>query len=205
MSIVDKVIAAVTPPESQEARDEARAKARAACAPGSWLPMVLDHHVEIEQAFAQVGQATDATARLAAHQRLASILNAHSIAEELVLYPAMALNDEKGHAAKAYLEQSATKIQMAALEKLDPMSEDYADKLEHIRGAVAHHMYQEEGDWMLDLDDKSDASLQQQLAGRYREEFDRYMQGGKQPAAGAAGARDVRGGGLPPAGAVQAL
>src|ERR1700749_2629367 len=41
LSIVDKVIAAVTPPESEEARMKAREKARAAAGPGDWLAMVL--------------------------------------------------------------------------------------------------------------------------------------------------------------------
>lgn len=50
MSIVDKVIAAVTPPESEEERSEARAKARALATPGSWLSQVLDHHLQVETA-----------------------------------------------------------------------------------------------------------------------------------------------------------
>jgi hypothetical protein len=47
MSILDKVVAAVTPPESEDARKEARAKARGAARPGDWLSMVLDHHLQI--------------------------------------------------------------------------------------------------------------------------------------------------------------
>lgn len=179
MSILDKVIAAVTPPGSQEARAEARSKAQAAAAVGGWLRMVLEHHLAIEAAFADVKDANNAVSRRIAQQRLATVLNAHSLAEELVLYPALALSDEKGHAAKAYLEQSAAKIQMAALEDLDPMSQDHDDKLEHIRGAVAHHMYQEEGNWFLDLDENADPLVQQKLGSRYMEEFDRYRTGGR--------------------------
>ena len=44
MSIIDKVVAAVTPPESEEARAKARAKAEAAARPGDWLSQILDHH-----------------------------------------------------------------------------------------------------------------------------------------------------------------
>ena len=54
MSILDKVIAAVTPPESEDARREAREKAQAAASPGDWLSMVLEHHKHIETAFAAV-------------------------------------------------------------------------------------------------------------------------------------------------------
>jgi hypothetical protein len=44
MSIIDRVIAAVTPPESEETRSKARAKARASAGKGDRLAMVLDHH-----------------------------------------------------------------------------------------------------------------------------------------------------------------
>lgn len=174
MSILDKVIAAVTPPESDEARSEARANARAAAIPGSWLGLVLDHHLEIESAFAEVAAAGSAASRRAAQKKLAVVLTGHSIAEESVVYPALALNGEKAHAEMAYVEQSAAKMQMAALDDLDPMSQDYLDKLEHIRGAVAHHVYEEEGTWFLELTEKAPPDVQSKLASRYQEEFSRY-------------------------------
>jgi hypothetical protein len=63
---------------------------------------------------------------------------------------------------------------MGELEYLDPMSREYLDKLEHIRGAVAHHMYEEESDRFLDLKRLPPAD-QARLTERYAEEFDRYM------------------------------
>jgi len=176
MSIVDKVIAAVTPPESDKARAEARAKARASAVPGSWLSMVLDHHLQIEAAFLAVANASSASGRVAAQKQLALILTGHSTAEEVVLYPAMALSDQKAHSEMAYLEQSMTKVQLAALERLDPMSQDFADKLEHIRGAVAHHVYEEEDKWFPELQALNEPSLEDTLAARYQEEFERYTQ-----------------------------
>ena len=174
MAILDKVIAAVTSPESDEARAEARANARAVAAPGGWLSLVLDHHEAIDAAFAAVKRAPDAFARTTAQRQLAALLTGHSIAEEAVLYPAMALNHEKGHATKAYTEQSAAKVQMSALEYLDPMSEDYEDKFEHLRGAVLHHVYEEESDWFVDLQETLDPSVQETITARYKEEFERY-------------------------------
>jgi hypothetical protein len=175
MSILDKVVAAVTPPESDEARKEARAKAVAAASPGDWLSMVLEHHQQIEHAFAEVKSATTPAARLAAQKTLAVILTGHSNAEESVLYPALAGADEKSHATMAYAEQAAAKTQMGLLEKLPPMSQDYLDKLEHIRGAVAHHVYEEEGTWFMELKEKVPAADQTRLSQRYAEEFERYV------------------------------
>jgi hypothetical protein len=174
MSLLDRVVGAVTPPESDEARREARTKARAAAGHGDWLSLVLAHHEAVEQCFASVKAAHNAPARLAALRELGTLLTGHSNAEESVLYPALALADEKGDATKAYSEQAAAKIQMAALEKLAPMSQDFVDKLEHIRGAVQHHMYEEEGTWFLELQRKVPSAEQAKLTQRYTEEFERY-------------------------------
>ncbi len=175
MSMLDKVVAAVTPEASEQDRMEARAKARAASGGSGWLSMALDHHEGIEQAFADVKNAGSATAQRDAQKQLALLLTGHSLAEETVLYPAMALSDQKGHSTEAYTEQSAAKVQLAALDDLEPLSQQYLDKLEHLRAAVAHHVYEEESEWFLELRSIADSSLQGRLTRRYTEEFTRYM------------------------------
>ncbi len=55
------------------------------------------------------------------------------------------------------------------------MSQEYLDKLEHIRGAVVHHMYQEESNWFLDLKKELGAADQAKLTQRYHEEFKQYV------------------------------
>jgi hypothetical protein len=42
------------------------------------------------------------------------------------------------------MSSTAAKVQMALLEDVPPKSQAFLDKLEHIRGAVAHHLYEEE-------------------------------------------------------------
>lgn len=174
MSLIDKFVAAVTPPESDQDRIDARTKATNAATPGDWLDLILQHHRSIEDAFAQVKSAGDAGSRKAALKQLGTLLTGHSIAEEAAIYPALADDGEKMHASMGYEEQSAVKIQMALIEKLDPMSQEFADKLEHIEGAVAHHVYAEEGNWYIDLKEKASADDQALLTARYTEEFERY-------------------------------
>jgi hemerythrin superfamily protein len=189
MSIFDKVVAAVTPPESEQARAEARAKAQSAATAGDWLSMVLNHHAQIEAAFEAVRSARDSASRTSAQKRLAIILTGHSNAEESVLYPALAAQaDEKGHATMAYTQQAGAKVEMAELETLAPMSQEYIDKLDHIRGAVAHHVYEEEGTWFLEIKEKLSAETQAKLTQRYREEFERYV-GSDSPAGWSESAR----------------
>lgn len=174
MSIFSDIVDTVTPSESREDRATARAEARRLAQPGDWLSAILDHHLRLEEAFAAVKSAGDSGSRRAAQKELGVVLTGHAIAEEAVIYPAMAETGEKRHASHGYTEQATVKMEMSALEKLDPMSQDYLDKLEAIREAVAHHMYEEEGTWFPALkqaDGASDAMLTQ----RYNEEFDRYV------------------------------
>ena len=175
MSILDKAIAAITPPESDEARAKARAKAEGAAKPGDWLSQILDHHRGIEAQFAAVKAATDAAARRAEQKKLRVLITGHSIAEEAAIYPALAADQQVGHAELAYQEQSAAKMEMGLLERLDPMSEDYLDKLRHIEGAVAHHVYSEEGTWFTELAESASAEDQAQISQRYSEEYRRYI------------------------------
>jgi hypothetical protein len=177
MAILDKIIGAITPPESPEKRAQARAEARACAEAGDWLSLLLDHHERIEAAFAAVKSAADASSRRAAQKQLGALLTGHSMAEEAVVYPAIADAGKTMHADTAYAEQIAAKMQMAALETLDPMGQDYLDKLEHLEGAVGHHVYKEESDWFVDLKKDAPAEVQARVLRRYREEFDRYMNG----------------------------
>jgi len=175
MSIVDKAIAAITPPESDKARVEATAKARAAAGHGTWFALVLEHHELLRSAFQKTRTAATASEQAAALKTLGTLLLGHAQAEEAVLYPALAAAHEKGHAEMGYNEQAMVKIQMALLEQLPPLSEEFGDKLEHIEGAVLHHMYEEEGTWFLELAEKGEH--QDMLTRRFQEEYERYMEG----------------------------
>jgi hypothetical protein len=175
MSKLDRVIAAVTLPESAEAWVEDGDMANEAARPGDWLSQILDHHLDIEDAFDEVKSAADISARTLALHQLAIVLTGHAIAEECVIYPALGADGEKAHAAAGYDEQAMVKVQMALIEKLDPMSQNFLDKLEHIEGAVAHHVYAEEGNWFLDLKQRVSAQDDAVLTLRYAEKYDRYV------------------------------
>src|SRR6185436_5233524 len=104
------------------------------------------HHERIDALFAEMAAASG-QARRDAQRQLAVLLTGHSLAEESVLYPAMVMTDHKAHSSEAYVEQSGAKVQLAELDELDPDSQDYADKLDHLRAAVTMHAYREESGW----------------------------------------------------------
>lgn len=175
MSVVDKILNAVTPEESSEDMAGVRSAARSLSSPGDWLSQILDHHIDLENAFAAAKAATGRDMRLAAQRTLAVILVGHATAEESVIYPAMSLAGESGHASTGYDEQATVKIEMAKLEALDPDSPRHQEQLENIRASVAHHMYEEEGTWFPFLKKNATPATQSKLSQRYEEEFQRYV------------------------------
>lgn len=174
MSFLDKIASKVMPPESDEDRANARRVAEAATNGDDWLGIVLEQHRQIEAAFAQALSGNDANNRMASLKRLATVLTGHSQAEETVLYPAVVACGEKAHATMAYEEQAMTKVQLALLEKLDPMSQEWREKLEHIQGAVQHHVYEEEGTWFPELQQNLPTGERAMLTRRFVEEYEKY-------------------------------
>lgn len=150
--------------------------AHAAAEPGDWLSGALEHHDQIRAAFVAARAAPPGGARVAAMKGLAVVLNGHSIAEEIVLYPALAAVDGGKSAARVYDEQNAAKIQMAELERLSPHDEDWLGKLDEIAAAVTEHMEEEEATWFLRI--KERYPDQAKLTARYRDEFERYTRTG---------------------------
>lgn len=175
MSILDRFVAAVAPPESEDARRDARRVAARAAMPGDWLDQIVEHHIGLERAFVDVKTGKDGAHRAAALKELGVLLTGHAIAEEAVIYPAMADETQKGHAALGYDEQAMVKVEMALLEKLNPMTQDFVDKLEQIEGAVKQHMFQEEASWFLELKDSASVADEAMLTQRYAEEYKRYV------------------------------
>ena len=178
MSWLDKIGSKVFPLASDEKRAEARRKAEELGRAHQWLAQIVAHHKAIEQCFADTLAATDLDSRRRAMKELARLNTGHSIAEEVTVYPALVEHNGmvggKVQAALAYEEQQMTKIQQAMLEHLDPMSEEWRAKLEHIRSAVQQHVYEEEGHRFAKLAEALSPGEAAQLSRRYAEEFERY-------------------------------
>jgi len=177
MSFFDKITAALTPPESEEDRREARQKVRSLSTGSDWLGAAISHHEQIEEAFGAARSAGTPEEARTAIRTLADVLIPHSVAEELVLYPTLVMEGHKVDAAAAYQEQQMAKVQMAELEKLTPLSQDWIDKLEHIRGAVLHHIYSEESEWFPKIVEETAPGELAVLNTRFAEEFGRFKKG----------------------------
>ena len=177
MSFLDRLAAAVTPAASDEDRAEARRKVDRLAEGEPWLRAIVDQHRQIEAAFSEAKLASGSHGAARAVQELATLLTGHANAEEAVLYPQVAEFSGKTHAGMAYEEHAMTKIQLAKLQKLDPQSNEWREKLDHIESAVQQHVYQEENEWLPDLVDTLPADQKALLTSDYEREFSRYMSG----------------------------
>lgn len=174
MSLLDKFVSVVMPTASEKDRAEASRNAENCAADHPWLAMALQHHRQIEQLFVRAKSGGEAAERLQAFRELGALLSGHSNAEEAVIYPLIAERSGKIHAVMAYEEQAMTKVQMAKLERIDPMSQEWIDKLEHIEGAVQEHVYQEESSWFIEVANTATSQEIALLNRRFSEEFERY-------------------------------
>ena len=172
MSFLDRIAAALAPAATDEQRHEARAKLEQLAATEPFAEDILAHHRRIESLFAEAKQASGPAAQ-ATIAELALLLNAHSMAEEAVVYPEISESSSKVHAGMAYEEHAMTKVQLAALQKMAPGSQEWLEKLEHIESAVQQHVYQEEDSWLPDVIQYAPVEARQRMSIEFREYFER--------------------------------
>jgi hypothetical protein len=175
MPLIDKVITAVTPPCPPERRIKARSKARDLGRQCEWLALVVQKHEQIEQAIDCIASVADGTGCRQAERELSAMLTGHSIAEEAVLYPAMASVRQKAHSMAAFSEQAHIKVHLAALETLEPMTPPYRAALERLLDAISEHVFDEECSWFPALARTGDAELLARLSMRFIAEYKRYL------------------------------
>ena len=175
MTISDKLMAAVKGMTSERERQQARAQAQAAAGVNDWLAMVVEQHMLIEAAFASLMQSADPGSKRSAERNLEVLSTAHANAEESILYPALAYVGQRSNATSSYSEHALYKMNLGELAYLDPMSKDYADKVEYLWQATRDHTCDEEGKRFLLLSRKLPQAEQESLTRRFKEEFDIYL------------------------------
>lgn len=172
MSFIDRIAATLAPSASEEERRERRIGFEKMAEGQLFAEDILRQHKQIEQLFAQARSASGPAAQ-AAVTELSLLLNAHAMAEEAVIYPEVSENSGKTHAGMAYEEHAMTKVQLAELKKLEPGSEQWIEKLDHIESAVQQHIHQEEGSWLPDVIRNAPLEARQRMSIEYRNYFDR--------------------------------
>jgi hemerythrin superfamily protein len=173
MSFLDRIASAIAPAATDQQRVEARAQLEQLAVNEPFAEEILAHHRRIESLFTEAREGTGAGAQ-GTIAELAMLLNAHSMAEEAVVYPEISANSSKAHAGMAYEEHAMTKVQLAELQKLTPGTQEWHEKLDHIESAVQQHVYQEEGSWLPDVIRYAPADARQRMSMEFREYFERF-------------------------------
>lgn len=107
------------------------------------VDLIMADHREVERLFGELKSKPDQRALLL--PTLASLLTAHSRAEEAEVYPAARTEagetDEVAHSQEEHEEADAL---LAELVALDPLTAEFESKLDEVVKAVTHHVEEEE-------------------------------------------------------------
>jgi hypothetical protein len=175
MTLLDQMMAVVTPHRSQSERSQARNSAIALALECEWLSDVVQQHAAIEQALEAARVSMRGAPRRHALQWLGALLTGHSLAEQAVLYPAMSFRCRRAYAVTAYADESSLKIELAALQTMELSDPDFHDKLERLRADLAFHIHEEESHWYPALCRATDKPTHAAMSARFGAEFRRYM------------------------------
>ena len=152
--------------------------AQTAAAGGDWFAMIQAHHALVARSFDQLLATGDKSTFLARDRMVRLIgyqLTAHSVAEENVIYPAIARAGMVTESDKLYLDQAHAKVMQSQLELQSRIQEEgtWVQAARTLQAAVLQHAKgDEEGRLYPQLRAKTSASENAMLTALYRREFD---------------------------------
>ena len=143
---------------------------------GDWFSMVKAHHALIAKSFEDVlAPNASPRGRKAALNKLAYQLTAHSVAEENVLYPALALHGMVSESDMLYLDQAHAKVMNTEIDMMaaqDPSGAAWLDKARELQNAVLKHAKEdEEGNLFAKLLKQLNSPQNDMLTMQYAKQF----------------------------------
>lgn len=134
-----------------------------------WLAMVKSHHEAISRSFDALLDGSEAARmrREGLMRALSFQMTAHAVAEENVIYPALAISGLVSESDRLYLEQAHFKVQLAMINAIDAQQRDSAQWLgavRELRDVVLLHARRDEEELLfprlaLQLDDQANQTL----------------------------------------------
>jgi hemerythrin superfamily protein len=141
---------------------------------GNWFDMVKAQHMLIAQNLDQILATSDeqATERMRLQKHLGYLLTAHSVAEENVIYPAIARMGMTSDSDRLYMEQAQAKVVNADLSMTPAGTSAWRDHVSALRTAILHHAkVEEEGDIFPRLMQSAGPELNAKLTQAYQRQF----------------------------------
>ncbi len=154
-----------------------QALAQTAAAQGDWLAMIKAHHALIAKSFDAL-MASEKRTYLQRDRLIRAIgyqLTAHSVAEENIIYPALAMAGMTSDSDRLYLDQAHAKVMNAQMElaaTTNREGRDWMAPAKALQAAVLKHAKEdEEGRLYPQLQQKLDAAMNRMLTAGYQREF----------------------------------
>lgn len=153
-----------------------QAVAQTAAAGGDWLAMIKAHHELVAKTFDKILASGKSTylSRENMVKTLGYELTAHSVGEENVIYPALAMSGLVSESDKLYLDQAHAKVMNAQLEMQAQLKDkgNWMDATRQLQAAVLRHAKEdEEGSLYPQLRAKLDPAMNAMLGAKYQREF----------------------------------
>jgi len=148
--------------------------AEAQASGGNWFDMVKAHHALIAGNLDKILATSDSQSaeRATLQRHLGYLLTAHSVAEENVLYPALARLGMVQASDQLYIEQAHAKVGNADLEVSPKGDTAWLDKVTALKTAILHHAKdEEEADLFPKLMQAAGPSMNAKLTADYARQF----------------------------------
>ena len=152
-----------------------RAIAQTTAAGGNWFDMVKAHHAMIAHTFDEIdGSEGDPARTMMLFKRQSYLLTAHSVAEENVIYPAIARMGMKADSDHLYIDQAHAKVLNSDIEVMMKDHQRWREDQATLKAAVLHHAKDdEEANFFPRLMAASTAEQNAMMTAAYAREFAR--------------------------------
>lgn len=144
---------------------------------GDWMQQVRAQHREIDRHFAMLKNTRDRDAGMRdMHlKQLATVLTGHSIAEEVALYPGVAITGDRPGSDKLYMDQQHAKVMVAEIDAMPRMGPMFMERLTALEAAIKAHVAEEETQKYPQLMRTATREMNLKMTADFRREFTRYM------------------------------
>ena len=144
---------------------------------GDWMQQVRAQHMAVDRQFAMLRRTRDGDGAMRDRglKDLATMLTAHSVAEEVALYPGIAMSGDRQGSDRLYMEQSHAKVMIAELDAMPRNGPAFMGRLMALEAAIKAHVAEEENDLYPRLMRSAGPRMNAKMTQDFRREFTRYI------------------------------
>jgi hemerythrin superfamily protein len=129
------------------------------------IDLLTNDHAEVNQLFGRFSQSSKPETKDELGKEIVHELSIHAAVEEQFVYPLIRRKVDGGDdlVDHAIEEHQEVKTLLADIEKLDPSSAEYTQKMEKVTSSVREHVSEEEGEVLPKLKEATDADTREKV------------------------------------------